>query len=43
MDGGAASIGDVDELAQVRRQAKRVRSQTVAATVVITTLLLLLP
>lgn len=43
MDGGVASITDADELAQVRRQARRVRLQTVIAAVVVTALLMLLP
>ena len=43
MDGGVALIDEPDELAQVRRQAKRVRLRTVIAAVTITALLLLLP
>lgn len=43
MDGGVELIGDEDELAQVRRQAKRVRLRTVVAALVVTALLMLLP
>ena len=43
MDSGVAAIGDAGELAQVRRQAKQVRLQTVIAAVVVTALLMLLP
>ena len=43
MDNGVASIGDADELAQVRRQATRVRLHTLIAAVVVTALLMLLP
>jgi hypothetical protein len=43
MDGGAAAIDDAGELAQVRRQARRVRLQTVIVAVVVAVLLVLLP
>lgn len=41
MDAGVSAIDDAKELAQVRRQARRVRLRTVIAAVVVTALLLL--
>lgn len=41
MDGGVSAIGDADERAQVRWQARQVRLRTVIAAVVVTALLLL--
>jgi hypothetical protein len=43
LDGGAETIGDASELAQVRRQARKVWIQSVVVGAVLTVLTLLVP